>query len=88
MQIVIDISEQQYSKIKRIADVQHDRGDLTPEQLIAHGTVLPENHGRLIDADEALNLYKDKDQLLKELILKWTFEKVSTILEPTGGEHH
>ncbi len=88
MQIVIDISEWQYSKIKKIADTQHYRCYLTPEQLIAHGTLLPENHGRLIDADEALSLYKDKDQLLKELILKWTFDKVSTILEPTSGKHH
>lgn len=88
MQIVINISEYQYSKIKRKADTQHYRCYLTPEQLIANGTVLPENHGRLIDTDEALSLYKDKDQLLKELILKWTFDRVSTILEPTGGRHH
>ena len=57
MQIVIDIPEERYKDIQRIASVQlEDRYFQTGEQIIARGTPLPKGHGRLIDADE---LYGD-----------------------------
>lgn len=71
MQIVIDISEQQYSEIRKIADVQHYRNDLTPEQLIAHGTFLPKGHGRLIDADKfEFRMYHEAFEIDSDL-QKW-----------------
>lgn len=43
MQIVIDITEEQFALVKQMARYQHYRGELTVEQAIAHGIVLPEN---------------------------------------------
>ena len=54
MKIVIDIPEKRYKDIQRIAEVQLDRRTDTVEQIVANGTPLPKNHGRLIDADELL----------------------------------
>lgn len=51
MQIVIEISEERYQDIQRIAEVQTGKRMLTCEQIIANGTPLPKGHGRLIDAD-------------------------------------
>lgn len=52
IQVVIEITEKQFDLMKLIARTQHYRGDLTIEQAIAHGTVLPEGHGGLIDVNE------------------------------------
>ena len=52
MQIVIDIPEERYKDIQRIASVQLDRGKFqTAEQIIANGTLLPKGHGKLIDSN-------------------------------------
>ena len=52
MQIVIDIPEERFKDIQRIASVQIDSNHFkTSEQIIANGTPLPKGHGRLIDAD-------------------------------------
>ena len=45
MQIVIDIDKDQYEMVKQY------RGSYDFGYAIANGIVLPENHGRLIDAD-------------------------------------
>lgn len=53
MKIVIDIPEERYKDIQRIAEVQIGLARFqTAEQIIANGTPLPKNHGRLIDADD------------------------------------
>ena len=51
MKIVIDVPEERYKAIQRIAEVQLDRRTDTVEQIVANGTPLPKGHGRLIDAD-------------------------------------
>lgn len=52
MQIVIDIDDERYKDIQRIASAQLDMARFqTAEQIIANGTPLPKGHGRLIDAD-------------------------------------
>ena len=67
MQIVIDISEERFRDIQRIAEVQRESNHFkTAEQIVANGTPLPKGHGRLIDADAVLddpfgNTYKDLD---------------------------
>ena len=53
MKIVIDIPEDRYKDIQRIAEVQLDRNHFkTAEQIIASGVALPKGHGRLIDAKQ------------------------------------
>jgi hypothetical protein len=53
MQIVIDISEERFRDIQRIAEVQLESNYFkTAEQVIANGTPLPKGHGRLIDGDK------------------------------------
>lgn len=50
MEVVIDIPEEDYNQIlndREDAVVAHDAC-----RRIAKGTILPDNHGRLIDADE------------------------------------
>lgn len=61
MQIVIDISEEEYNKIK-----ENDMGFYNGRffQMVRNGTPLPKGHGRLIDADAVLeepigDTYKD-----------------------------
>lgn len=56
MQIVIDISEERFRDIQRIAEVQLESNHFnTAEQIIAKGAPLPKGHGRLIDADDTIS---------------------------------
>ena len=56
MQIVINIPEERFKDIQRIAEVQRERNHFkTAEQIIANGIPLPKGHGRLIDADKIPN---------------------------------
>ncbi len=53
MQIVIDISDEQYEIIKKLVKNQNSvcpDAD-SAEKIILKGTPLPKGHGRLIDAD-------------------------------------
>ena len=53
MQIVIDISEERFRDIQRIAEVQRESNHFkTAEQIVANGTPLPKGHGRLIILSE------------------------------------
>lgn len=55
MQIVIDITEERYKDIQRIAEVQLDLARFkTAEQIIANGTPLPKGHGRMIDESDLM----------------------------------
>lgn len=49
MQIVIDISEEDYKRISTIVDMGLGTNI---DEAIKNGTPLPKNHGRLIDADK------------------------------------
>ena len=49
MQIIIDIPDERYKDIQRIAEVQTQRRMLTAEQIIANGIQLPKGHGDLVD---------------------------------------
>ena len=52
MKIVIDIPEERYKDIQRIAWVQLEYHHFkTAEQIITNGTPLPKGHGALKDAD-------------------------------------
>jgi hypothetical protein len=53
MKIIIDIPEDRYKDIQRIASVQLENYHFqTAEQIIANGVALPKGHGRLIDAKQ------------------------------------
>ena len=62
MQIVIEISNDEYTKIKNGEDIEIPLGgmliarDRRMSEIIRAGIVLPEDHGRLIDADKLLDL--------------------------------
>jgi hypothetical protein len=61
MQIVIDIQDDVYKRALVYKDVQlasNSANDLSELiTAVANGTVLPENHGRLIDADKVREAY-------------------------------
>lgn len=56
MQIVIDISEEDYEyckdRVKRVGDRLLSMVEGRVDTIVANGTPLPKEHGRLIDADE------------------------------------
>lgn len=54
MKLVIDIPEERFTDIQRIASVQLNRRTPTVEQIIANGTPLPKGHGDLVDRKELL----------------------------------
>jgi hypothetical protein len=54
MQVVINISEEDYEGLKK-KDEFNDMYLNHYEKLIVHGTPLPKGHGRLVDADKAIS---------------------------------
>lgn len=53
MELIIDIPEERFRDIQRIAEVQLESNHFkTAEQIVANGIPLPKGHGRLIDADD------------------------------------
>ena len=81
MQIVIDIPEERFKDIQRIAQVISYRRLPALEKVIANGIVLPENHGRLIDADdlEHITIIGDEKGFFKRI-------EAPTVLEADKGE--
>lgn len=82
MQIVIDIPEEIYQKIKETSMVISGRRsgkriDWTLFNAINNGTPLPKNHGRLIDAD---NIFSYSEDLYEAIDL------APTIIEENKGE--
>lgn len=67
MKLIIDVPEERYTDIQRIASVQLNKRTPTVEQIIANGTPLPKGHGRLIDADVLVDGLED-DYELCELV--------------------
>ena len=68
MQIVIDIPEEMYQKIKETSMVisgrrSGKRFDYILFKAVNTGTPLPKGHGRLIDADELKKIIQENDVL-------------------------
>ena len=55
MKIVVTIDDEYYELLKHNVEVYHS--DYVPVKLLAQGTPLPKGHGRLIDADKAIDEY-------------------------------
>lgn len=90
MQIVIDIPEERYKDLQRIASVQIDRQHFqTAEQLIANGIPLPKGHGRLIDADTLEECKEVMNTIMNECEYAVRMDEVRnvpTIIEADGGD--
>ena len=78
MKIIIDIPKKDYEKAKRIT-VSLD-GAMQIFTAIAEGKIIPENHGRLIDADKIIKYWKPdhhstvppiKKQRQQKNLLRW-----------------
>lgn len=85
MEVVINISKDYYKIIKY--EVQGGN-DYLPFKLIAKGTPLPEEHGRLIDADELfLDIQTDEEMRLGENLkfVKERIDKASAIIESNNS---
>ena len=90
MQIVIDIPEETYKRIK--LDYEYDARRMTNyEKIIANGISLPNGHGRLIDAeyfddtlsDGVLNARKQRKYVLESAIntIRGNLANAPTIIE-------
>ena len=67
MQLIIDISEERFRDIQRIAEVQHESNHFkTAEQIVANGTPLPKGHGNLIQREDAEAIFKNARKALYE----------------------
>lgn len=91
MQIVIEISDSLYSKL---IDMNSDSdtcsfNESTLVESIQHGTPLPKNHGRFIDADELLISERPKgiaDDVWKESHIYKLLSDAPTIIEADKAE--
>ena len=61
MRVVIDIPDDNFNRIRELAEVNGLSNNLMGYSLlaIAHGTVLPKAHGDLIDREEFLKTFLD-----------------------------
>lgn len=81
MQIVIDISEEGFRDIRRIAEVQlKSNYFMTAEQIIANGIPLPKGHGRLIDGDNIKTAFPSGEYVRTESV-RATIDHEDTIIE-------
>ena len=92
MKIVIDIPEDRYKDIQRIASVQLENYHFqTAEQIIANGTPLPKGRGRLIDADKIIHEMNEMKVQGETFTTAVNFAKIlmreaSTIIEAVKAE--
>ncbi len=92
MKIVIDIPEDRYKDIQRIASVQLENYHFqTAEQIIANGTPLPKGRGRLIDADKIIHEMNEMKVQGETFTTAVNFAKIlmreaSTIIEADKAE--
>lgn len=79
MKIVIDIPQERYINIQRIADIQLGLARFqTAEQIIAKGTPLPKGHGDLIYRKSAETIFKNARKALYEQSRKEQIEDFHT----------
>ena len=81
MQIVIEIDEEDYNRLKEMPYV-FDSLTSRLYRAVKDGTPLPKNHGRLIDAD-ALNFNANYNE---PLIHKQDVDNAPTILEEVKAD--
>ena len=90
MQLVIEIPEETYNKIRRLQDGYTDyQTTLMLYDAVKIGTPLPKSHGRLIDADALIGepyLMSEGNGMYRTVIGYFRVEDAPTIIEGTEGE--
>lgn len=79
MQIVIDIDEELYKKIKKNGYIYEEEAESVAFSIIG-GTVLPEEHGRLKDVDFFIQKL-NADRRHSAYIYSWTADDVIKALD-------
>jgi hypothetical protein len=79
MQVVINISEEDYEGLKR-KDKFNDMYLNYYEKLIANGVPIPKGHGRLVDADALEKKMCDREEELGDDKALWESSAVSVAL--------
>ena len=86
MQIVIDVPEAAYTACKAVKNLEDNGSNplmFCLMDVVAHGTVLPEKHGRIADMDEAIKCIEEvtgNDATYAISLIEWACSK-RTILE-------
>lgn len=87
MKIVIDIPKSLYEAYK-----ERGKRATSDELIIAHGTPLPEGHGRLIDVSDLLDVIEledndyNREENVGEIITLEDIDRIPTIIEADEGE--
>ena len=83
MQVVINISKDDFEEICMQARMVEDTGSLFGRirKAISHSTPLPKGHGRLIDADALVKKMEEREEKLKDDRSMWETAGVETALD-------
>lgn len=84
MKIVIEISERDWKEIQELTEDEKD----FHQRVISEGTILPRNHGRLIDADvldEVKEMVTTDTGDYKYAVLMDNIRLIPTIIEAEGN---
>jgi len=82
IELVIKIPEEEYEMIVN----SEDCGLHTLTRAIAHGTMLPKGHGKLIDADSLKNQFPIWVDNFSSRLINNTISKTPTIIEADKGD--
>lgn len=80
MEIVIEISKEDYDSIK------YNTNKTGSDYLILNGKILPAGHGRLIDANRANDVARETKTDRDERIIRNFLTGLPTIIEAYGGD--
>ena len=94
MKMVIEIPEETFKYYVTLANKGEQIGNL--ERIVLNGTLLPEHHGRLIDADKVLDditkknpafvSENEKRKRYARLVYYWAVKNAPTIIEGSENE--
>lgn len=82
MKVVIDIPDDNYKRIRELAEVNGLSNNLMGYSLlaIAHGTVLPKGHGDLIDRSELIKVLETEIMYTEDTKRRATLNYVLCVL--------
>lgn len=89
MQIVIDITKEDYERLKPYGKAPFCSLTSRLYEAVANGILLPKGHGRITDMDEAVKCIKEvegEDAALAICLIEWACSKRTIIEADTGSE--